>query len=337
MNSRERVLTALRLEQPDRIPFGEMGIDRPFAAKLMGWQGKAATGSRDRDPYTAAEIKSIARKLKLDMIFYYMRPPIYADQQTDEYGYVHYGAGHILEESDCDKIILPDPDDENIFHDARIFAEQKDDYASLLVCRAGLYPAMTSMGFENFCLSMYLNRPFVERVLDVYFEWAAKVAEKACEAGFDIFVTTDDLASKNGLFFSPEDFRELCVPRYKRIKEKLSIPWVMHSDGNIMDIIDDVIGIGIAGLHPFEKDAIDIREVKKRYGDQICIWGNVDVNMLSLGKPEEVEKEVHDLIDNIGPGGGYILTSGNSITGYCRMDNVLRMSEACRKYGKYRI
>jgi uroporphyrinogen decarboxylase len=335
MNSRERVLAALNLEQPDRIPFGEMGIDRPFAARLMNWEKSKALGTRDKDPYSAEQIKAVARKLNLDTIFYYFRPPIFADQEVDGNGYVHYGVGHILTEDDIGKIQLPDPYDDSFYEGARIFASQKEDYAALLVCRAGLYPAMSSMGFENFCLSLYMNPGFVEKVLDIYFDWAAAVAERATSIGFDVFVTTDDFASKNGLFFDPQMFRDVMIPRYRRIKDKLRIPWVMHSDGNIMEQIEDIIQLGVAGLHPFEKDAIDIREVKRRFGDRICLWGNVDVNMLSLGNPEDVEKEVKGLIEDVSYGGGYILTSGNSITNYCKMENIISMSKTVQKYGAY--
>jgi uroporphyrinogen decarboxylase len=335
MNSRERVLAALNLEQPDRVPFGEMGIDRPFATRLMNWEAGTARGTRDTDPYTAGQLKSIARKLNLDTVFYYFRPPIYAEQEIDPNGYVHYGEGHILSEDDLGKISLPDPYDDSFYEDAATFAAEKEDYAALLVCRAGLYPTMASLGFENFCLSLYMNPEFVEKVLDLYFDWAAAVSERASGIGFDVFVTTDDFASKNGLLFDPQVFRDMMIPRYRRIMDKLDIPWVMHSDGNIMDQIEDLIELGIAGLHPFEKDAIDIREVKRRYGRQICLWGNVDVNMLSLGGPDDIEKEVRGLIEDLAEGGGYILTSGNSITTYCKTENILRMSQAVQKYGSY--
>jgi len=65
--------------------------------------------------------------------------------------------------------------------------------------------------------------------------------------------------------------------------------------------------------------------------------GNVDLVLLGAGKPEEVDKEVYDLIRDVGPGGGYIVTSGNSLADYLKPECVLAISEAIRKYGNYPI
>jgi uroporphyrinogen-III decarboxylase len=119
------------------------------------------------------------------------------------------------------------------------------------------------------------------------------------------------------------------------VREYITLPWVIHSDGNMMPFLEDLIGLGIAGMHPMEKGAMDIRAVKRDYGDRICLLGNVDLNLLGMGTPEEVDREVRDLIRDVGPGGGYIVTSGNSLAGYCKPDNVWALSEAVLKYGRY--
>jgi uroporphyrinogen decarboxylase len=125
------------------------------------------------------------------------------------------------------------------------------------------------------------------------------------------------------------------MPRYRRLAEKVTLPWVIHSDGNMLPFLDDLVSIGIAGFHPVENGAMDIRAVKKQYGDRICLLGNVDLNLLGLGTPEEVDREVYELIRDVGPGGGYILTSGNSLAGYLKPECVRAKSEAARKYGTY--
>jgi uroporphyrinogen-III decarboxylase len=77
--------------------------------------------------------------------------------------------------------------------------------------------------------------------------------------------------------------------------------------------------------------------VKRTYGNRVCVLGNVDLNLLGMGGPEAVEEEVRRLIRTVGPGGGYILTSGNSLAGYLIPDNVMAMSRAVQKYGRYPI
>jgi uroporphyrinogen decarboxylase len=82
---------------------------------------------------------------------------------------------------------------------------------------------------------------------------------------------------------------------------------------------------------------MDIRAMKRDYGDRICLFGNVDLNILGLGTPEDVDREVYELIRDVGPGGGYILTSGNSMASYLKPECVMAMSAAAKKYGGYPV
>jgi uroporphyrinogen decarboxylase len=161
------------------------------------------------------------------------------------------------------------------------------------------------------------------------------VADRVCGMGFDVFASTDDMAFRSAPLFSPEVFREIVLPRYRRVAEKITLPWVIHSDGNLMPILEDLLDLGIAGLHPIEKGAMDIQAMKRDYGHRVCLLGNVDLNILGIGTPEEVDGEVRELIQEVGPGGGYIVTSGNSLASYLCPENVLALSRAVQKYGSY--
>ncbi len=338
MTSRERVLTALDRKEPDRVPYCEMLVDRSLTKKLIGQGGSENQGfNLEANVYNAQESKEIASFLKLDNIAYILRAPVYAHKMAGKDGRLFYGDGMIHNESDIQKIKLPDPNDDDLYTEAKTFVEQKDDYCCWFVTRIGIFPTILSMGMENFSVSLFENRSFVEKVLDIYCNWSITVAERVCKMGFDVYVSTDDMAFKSGTFFSPKIFRELVLPYYKRIAEKINIPWVIHTDGNISAFLDDLIDLGISGLHPIEKGAMDIYEVKKRYGNCICLLGNVDLNILGEGTPEQVKAEVRSLIKNVAPGGGYIVTSGNSLAGYLKPENVLALSEAVQEYGKYPI
>jgi uroporphyrinogen-III decarboxylase len=65
--------------------------------------------------------------------------------------------------------------------------------------------------------------------------------------------------------------------------------------------------------------------------------GNIDLNILGAGTPQEVEDEVRELIRDVGCSGGYIVTSGNSLAGYLKPENVIALSKAVQKYGQYPI
>jgi uroporphyrinogen decarboxylase len=90
------------------------------------------------------------------------------------------------------------------------------------------------------------------------------------------------------------------------------------------------------GLANIEPNAMDINILKKKYGRRVCLVGNIDLHYtLTQGTPEEVEAEVKKRIQEVGPGGGYILASSNSIAAYCKPENVLAMHRALLKYGNY--
>jgi len=340
MSQRERVMTALNREQPDRVPFCELAIDRALAQKLMGWDEvpveTAATAIKN--PYTAEESKEIASFLGLDNISYIMRAPAYARMEKGTGGRSFpSGEGMIKTEADLSMIELPDPYNDEFYAGAEEFIKKRGEYAVVFVTRIGMFQTILGFGIQSFALALYDNRELVEKVLDIYFDWMTVVAERICQIGFDFFMTTDDFAFKTGLFFSPDVFKDLMSPRYRRVLEKVTIPWVLHSDGNIREAVDILIDLGVAGLHPNEKGAQDIRAMKRDYGDRICLLGNLDLNILGMGSPEEVDREVRELIRDVGPGGGYILTSGNSMASYLKPECVMAMSEAVKKYGRYPI
>ncbi|RIK41555.1 MAG: hypothetical protein DCC57_18850 [Chloroflexi bacterium] len=139
--------------------------------------------------------------------------------------------------------------------------------------------------------------------------------------------------------FSPRVFRTLFLPHLRRVADAVKgegFPWIVHSDGNLMPLLDDLLTLGFDGLHPLEPGAMDIEAVKREYGQRLCLVGNIDLHYtLTLGAPAEVEAEVKRRIETIGQGGGYMISSANSITSYCKIENVWAMIRAIRKYGAY--
>jgi uroporphyrinogen decarboxylase len=315
-----------------------LGVDRTLAQKLMGW-GEPGSQAADLETnqYTVEEAKALASRLHMDNISYVLRAPVYAEKRAGLDGRLFYGEGMIKSEKDMAMIELPDPYDDALYEGARSYVENKGDFACFFVTRIGIFPTTLGMGIETFSIALYENLAFVEAVLDRYCDWTLVVAEKACQLGFDVYISTDDMAFKSGPFFSPQIFHDLVLPRYQRVREKITLPWVIHSDGNMMLFLDDLLSLGIAGLHPNEKGAMDIRAMKRNYGERLCLLGNVDLNSLGKESPEDVDREVKGLIRDVAPGGGYIVTSGNSLAAYLLPDNVRALAEAVQKYGKYPI
>lgn len=336
MNSRERVHIALQRGQADRVPYCELGIDRALAQKLMGWGPAISQAANlEANVYNVEEAKALAARLGLDNIGYVLRAPVYAEKLPGMDGRLFYGNGLLTSRRELHRLQLPDPHDDALYAAAAEFLRGREDYSTWFITRMGIFPTLLGMGTEAFSIALYEDRGLVEEILDRYVDWAIVVARRVCAMGFDVYVTTDDMAFKTTTFFSPKVFRELVMPRYRRLREAVTLPWVIHSDGNMLPFMDDLVSLGIAGFHPNEKGAQDPRITKQRYGDRICVLGNVDLNILGMGAPEDVEREVYELIRDVGPGGGYIVTSGNSLAGYIKPENALALGRAVRKYGAY--
>jgi uroporphyrinogen decarboxylase len=149
----------------------------------------------------------------------------------------------------------------------------------------------------------------------------------------------DDLAYTEGMFYNPDVMRKTLFPWYReigKIARAHNLPLVFHSDGDIRPVIPDLIEMGFNAIHPIEPKAMDIAEIKRAYGDRLCLCGNIDLcYTLTRGTPEEVRAEVKERIRTVGRGGGYAVGSANSVTDYVPLENYVAMLEAVRDYGRY--
>jgi uroporphyrinogen decarboxylase len=328
MTSRERVLTALKREQPDRVPWTESYVHDDLASALVGRRVKAPPGSR-----IAPEVFDV---LPLDNITYNLRPADYA-RRTFSAGQDFVGDGTIKTRDDLKKVKLPDLDDPKLYEPAYEYLRKyRAQRAAIANCRFGVANTYLSMGLTTFSYALYDDLKLVETLLDIFTDWSMGLMKRIHALGFDSAVMADDLAMKNAPLFSPQIVREVFLPRMRRVAEVIKIPWVYHSDGNIMPLLDDLLTLGMNGIANIEPGAMDIVEVKKKYGHRICLIGNISLHStLTMGTPEETEKEVKDRILTVGQGGGYILASANGLTNYCKPENVKAMGRALEAYGYY--
>jgi uroporphyrinogen decarboxylase len=111
----------------------------------------------------------------------------------------------------------------------------------------------------------------------------------------------------------------------------------MHSDGDLMKLMEDIIDVGVDVLQPIDPTCMDIEQVKEMYGDRICLVGNVANELLRSGTAAEVEARVKELIRKVAPGGGYCLGAGNSVPHWAKFENFMAMRDATLKYGSYPI
>ncbi|MDP6040066.1 MAG: uroporphyrinogen decarboxylase family protein [Candidatus Latescibacteria bacterium] len=339
MTSKERMLCALQRGVPDRVPYCEVGVS---AQVIQGLSGEVANdhmggGIDEMDNRGPDTEIAVSQLLHRDNICYRMQQPVPVERQVGADNIPYYLDGPVKSKADLDLIALPDPEDEALWEPARAFLASAGDYATCMVTRVGISACYLAMGMETFSIALHEDRSLVEAVMERYSEWSSQIARRASDLGFDFLWTSDDLAFKTGPLMSPQMFREIFLPHMRRVADAVSIPWVFHSDGDLTALLPDFMDLGISALNPIEPGAMDIVEVKKNWGHQICVIGNVDVHLLATGSPDQVSQEVRRLLQKVGTDGGYIMSSGNSLASYCKPENVRAMIETLQTHGTYPI
>lgn len=325
MNSRERVLTALRREQADRVPFVEGGIDPPMQRALMG-----------RDDFLPEELNE---RIGLDNLLADFLPPVFAEVH-EQNGINYVAAPHIRSRADLEQMHFPDPHDPALYAQAdALIRRNQGRYAVAAKMRLGISATLLSMGLDNFSYALLDDPGLVETVLGRYADWTIDVLGHLAQREIDFIWTFDDVAHKSGPMFSPLVLETVVMPHLRRVAEAIQAlqrPWIFHSDGDLTLLLDQLLTLGFDGLHPIEPGPMDIEAVKQAYGQRVCLVGNIDLHYtLTRGTPAEVDAEVKRRIEVIGQGGAYMISSANTITAYCKVENVWAMVRAIQKYGVY--
>jgi 5-methyltetrahydrofolate--homocysteine methyltransferase len=195
------------------------------------------------------------------------------------------------------------------------------------------------IGMEDCMTLVYKDRDFIEELLEISGEYWEKFVKRALEEGVDFIWVADDVAFKTGLFLPPKIMKTMWLPHLQRIIEPAvnsGTPVMFHSDGKIDDIVPWLVGIGVDCIQPMDPYGIDYRDYKKRFGNLVCLAGNIDIEFpLAHGTPEDVERDVKEHMEVLKPGGGYVATSSHSIVNYIPHDNFIAMINAIHRYGSY--
>jgi 5-methyltetrahydrofolate--homocysteine methyltransferase len=195
------------------------------------------------------------------------------------------------------------------------------------------------IGLEDTMKLVYEERDFIDHVLDISATWCNKLCAAAIKNGVDFVWTADDVAFKTGLFLPPPLMRELWLPKLKRIHEPALAagkPIMFHSDGNVDELVPMLLEAGVDCLNPLDPYGVDYRQIKAKYGDRMCLSGNIDIEFpLAHGTTAQVEADVKAHMEALKPGGGYVCGSSHSIVIYVPHDNFISMINAIHRYGVY--
>lgn len=339
LNSEERIIKALRHEETDRIPVFEWIIDhRVIDGLFPGMTGDEFAYAMDLDAVCA----------DLDYTKKEIEPGLFRDEwgmvkkfNAEEHSYPI--SGPIKNMRDLDRYIPPDPHTPKRFASLDIkLKTNKDKKAVILHLNDVLSIPLRLLGFQELLMAFWDEPLLVQGLVDLSVNINLELAKEAVKRGVKIVYTGDDYAYNSGPLVSPDSFREFLYPALcKVIKgfKDLGLYVIKHTDGNIMPVIDMVIDSGIDCLDPIDPLAgMSLELVKKKYGKRVALKGNVDcAETLTFGTREDVIEETKRCIGIGAPGGGYILSSSNSIHSAVKPENLAAMLETHRKYGSYPI
>jgi uroporphyrinogen decarboxylase len=360
MDSRERIFKALNNEIPDRVPTFELLIDEASIMKLAKLliNGSINTGNIKtrfgEESQKSLELHyQLAEKLDLDSLTTYFSTglnniddDIAVDRFKTKYHLSEHGQplpfeGPIKSLKDTIGFDMVKGLKDEDFEGPRYIIEKTGGKRAVFLLLSDSFKLSWKLrgGMENLLFDYALDPSLVHKLASITTDFNLAAIEHAASIGIDAIAVEGDLAGSENLIMSPDHFKEYVKPYLAKIVEyshSKGLKIIKHSDGNIWQILDDLLEVGFDGIHPIQPQCMDISEVKEYLKDKACIIGNIDCQeLLPNGSTDEVDRIVKETINTASPGGGYIISSSNSIHPGVRPENYIAMIEAVHKYGYY--
>jgi uroporphyrinogen decarboxylase len=350
MTPKERFMSALRREIPDRVPMFDFLFQQPMYREIIG---------RTPEGYNGKDAVELATALSHDAVWVpfggftglqpkYLKDNVYVDewgttyQKNDSSWPIDAPIDYpIKSRADLAKYKLPDPTLPGRDSEIRAAIEANSGDLAILGGVSGPFcTAWLLMGFERICFAIYEEPELITDVLKLSNEYFKEAARRSVEAGCTGMWISEDLGDSNSCFFAVDHFREIFLPYINEMTEyihSLGVPVLLHSCGNINAYLDDLAQTKIASVHPLQRTAhMDLRNIKQKYGNRFCIIGNIDsTRTLPFGTPEDVAAEVREAIEIAAPGGGYVLASDHSLHDGIPVENIRAMFRTGTECGGY--
>lgn len=357
----DRLLRAFARKKPDRVPLHEFAVHSPTLEHVMG---RSLAGG-ERGVYTTTDVieyekRSAAKTRNPHVIAQEARTLSTLTITPEEYRefcqrasidsmVVHLSytgqeglstRGQVADWPDLDRMIPP-PDMAAVGDYLQHYIDVAQGTgigvaAWVHSCFARTYELL---GFENFALKLFDDRKFIEHVMDIFTNYSRAVAEMVAEMEIAVFWIADDLADTRSLLISRRMIEELWLPRTERILAPIKakgIPIAYHCDGNLTDVLPLALRLGVNAIQPFQPNCNDIYSFKRKYGDRICLMGNMDIaGPLAFGTSADVAAETKQHLEGLAPGGGYVAGSSHSITPAVKPENFVTMVDTVIQHGVY--
>lgn len=371
MTSRERVLAAMSHQQPDKVPI-DLGGTRDSSIVVEGYEKlkeylniEADNELCDRMMRVVKVDERVLKALDIDTRAVWpgsttkggedLGPRRYKDAWGVER--IHPDGSYYFDQtsfplsgeitmSDLANYPWPDPDDPGLIRGLKEqiqrIRETTDCAAILTIPAPFVHITQYLRGFEDWYCDFVLNTKVLEALFDAVLEITMEIAKnELLEVGqeVDIVICADDLGAQQGTQISKEDYRKYVKPRhekyYRQVHDLSPAKLLFHTCGSVSTIIEDLIEIGVDILNPVQITAanMDPVELKRKYGERITFWGAMDNHtILPRGSVSDVKRMVEERIEQMGEGGGYVLSSCHNIQPDVPVENIIAMFRHAREY-----
>ncbi len=341
MTGLERTLAALRREEPDRVPHGELHNTKVWQTILPEGTYEDFVDYMDLD-YVVGYDKLVAWNWEMKDPEKMIVQDIWGGLQrltSDQPSPMHPA---IKNEADLDSWVPPDPDMPERYSWLENWVSRFKGERGVVAHATDVFDIAREslLGDVPYFTATITNPDLVDRVNELVLDYNLRYLKNCIEVGADALFISGDYATTTAPMVSPEATARFLTPALKKMVDlghEHGLPVLKHSDGQIMPLFEIMLETGIDGIHPIDPMAgLDLAEVKKLYGHRITLCGNVScAYTLCEGSEEEVRKEVKECIRKAGPGGGYICTSSNSIHSGVKPENYVTMVKAIHQFGVY--
>ncbi|MFH1005919.1 MAG: uroporphyrinogen decarboxylase family protein [Candidatus Latescibacterota bacterium] len=352
LTSQERILAVLNHQEADRIPIQ----DHPWGTAVTRWHQEGLPEDQTPDDYFGFEMKEFGFDASLQL-------PQETVEDTDEYSLVRNSDGalvkswkHVITTPGWVDFLIKDRGDWNTYKPrmtmnptrvdwenelARCTEAREQGFWVRLVAATGYDRAQTLMGSERLLMAMIEDPDWAKDIFSTIAELVIHAAEEMMVRGFlfDSVIFCEDMGYRNALLFSPALYRQLVMPSDKRLCDFFrgkGMKVMLHSCGNVMELVPNLIEAGFDCLEPLEvKAGMDLVKLKKAYGNQLSFMGGIDVRKMADPNPEAIEEEIRTKVTIAKQGGGYIFHSDHSVPNDVSFEQYTRCMKLVQHYGKY--